>query len=222
MGFDKPVVTLKATGGAKNGGGKLAMSTPGLEVKSVHKVPNTDGHKVKVIATDATLKSVADLKLNGASVTYEIPSKFSLCYTPSSKAFSYDVSSKTTLADKPLTLKLSHNQKGPATTLEATCDTTDAGKLNAKLNLNTNGVALKYTHTMDSITYEPTYDMTSKAWSISAKKKNVFEKDDLKVAYNSKKVCSLEYNKKPFKLTLSAPVSDMKSISCGISCEQDV
>jgi len=212
MGKDY-AITLKAVSSANTDGSSVSLARPNTTFTGVYNIPNADGLKLKAVATDATFSKAG---FNGAALTLENKGKFALTYNVASQKFKGEVSSKTQVLDKPLDLKLAHDQKDGVTTLDTTYTVSDT-KLNAKYNFNTSSTALKVTHVQDGITFEPSFDMASKDWSMSAKK--AINKDSLKVAYNNKKKISLEYDKKPAKFTLAMPADKLTNATFGCTFE---
>jgi len=217
--MEKPQVTLKYGTGAKCTGEKVSLTGHALTATSVFKMPEVKGHnsKLKLVCTDETFSQGIG-KMTGANMTLELPGKASVAMNLQTKVLSGDVQTKTTFLDKPMTMKLAHTQKGPKTTLDSTWSVLDNTKLNAKYCFNDNAVNLKATHVEGLFTYEPSYDVANKSWSVSTTRK--MGKDTLKGTFGSNKKATLEYNHKPLKVTLAAPIGDLKQVTCSFTCEK--
>jgi hypothetical protein len=70
----------------------------------------------------------------------------------------------------------------------------------------------KYTIVKGDFTYEPSYNFDKKAPAVSVAKKQ--GKDNFKISYDLKSEnASLEWNRKPIKVTVSSTVSKKGSVS---------
>eukprot|EP00239_Pterosperma_sp_CCMP1384_P006123 CAMPEP_0197848006 /NCGR_PEP_ID=MMETSP1438-20131217/7746_1 /TAXON_ID=1461541 /ORGANISM="Pterosperma sp., Strain CCMP1384" /LENGTH=212 /DNA_ID=CAMNT_0043460113 /DNA_START=84 /DNA_END=719 /DNA_ORIENTATION=+ len=206
-------VQVKYGSNAKMANGSVGFGAHNVTTTVTTPLPDLQGQKLKlkVVATDATVTKGG---LKGLTATVDVSGKGSITYNAESKLFKGEVTTKTSVKDKDLSLKLAHDMKGPSTSLDSTYSLSKDTKLNAKYCFNNNGVALKATHTLNSDwTVEPTFDVSSKAWSVTGSTK--VQKKALKLKFDSANKATVEYNITPAKLTLTAPVKDIKATSLG-------
>merc|ERR1711934_1242320 len=110
------------------GSAKIADVKSGFEPKLSGSVTLVNGVKVRGVISD---KAVKTSSLSGCSLGLEKPGSLSAVYSFDSKTTKVTVFGKSTVQDKAVKGKISHNQKGDAWTGEATVDLSDSTSLTA-------------------------------------------------------------------------------------------
>lgn len=107
------------------------------------------------------------------------------------------------------------SSREPTPPLSLTGETTVTVATDQKANVVYNQsklISAKYTLVKNSFTYEPSYNFDKKAPAVSVAKKQ--GKDNFKISYDLKSEnATAEWNRKPFKVTVSSTVSRKGSVS---------